>query len=364
MSAIVPAPDNRTMLWDVFCRVVDNFGDVGVCWRIAADLASRGEHVRLWLDDADALAWMAPQGHPGVEVLDWLQEASALHTGDVVIEAFGCNPPSPFVARMAAAPRPPVWINLEYLSAEPYVERSHGLPSPQMGGPGAGLTKWFFYPGFTPRTGGLPRETDAVDRLDAHDGDAWLAAQGWARRPGERVVSLFCYANTALPALLDLLAARPTLLLATAGAAASQVGTVLGPGLSHGALRALPLHFLPQRDYDLLLASCDLNFVRGEDSFVRAQWAARPFVWHIYPQDDGVHAGKLMAFLDLHLAGADPMLDTQVRALATAWNGLSSPLPPLPSFSPWRAHARRWRDGLLAQADLVTQLLGFVGERR
>jgi len=116
------------MLWDVFCRVVDNFGDVGVCWRIAADLASRGEHVRLWLDDAVALGWMAPGGHPGVEVLDWLQEASALHTGDVVIEAFGCDLPAPFVARMAAAPRPPVWINLEYLSAEPYVERSHGLP--------------------------------------------------------------------------------------------------------------------------------------------------------------------------------------------------------------------------------------------
>jgi uncharacterized repeat protein (TIGR03837 family) len=351
------------MLWDVFCHVVDNYGDIGVCWRAAADLAARGEQVRLWLDDTAPLAWMAPGGQPGVQVLDWTQEASALHTGDVVIEAFGCHPPAPFVARMAAAPRPPVWINLEYLSAEPYVERSHGLPSPQMTGPGAGLTKWFFYPGFTPRTGGLLREPGLAERLDAHDGDAWLAAHGCARRPGERVVSLFCYANTALPALLDVLSGEPTLVLATPGAAATQVGAVLGPGLARGPLRALPLHFLPQADYDRLLVSCDVNFVRGEDSFVRAQWAAKPFVWQIYPQDDGAHAAKLLAFLDMYFTGADPRL-AQVRTFAAAWNGLSSPLPPLPALAPWQAHARRWRDGLRVQPDLVTQLLGFVGERR
>jgi hypothetical protein len=21
--------------WDIFCRVIDNFGDIGVCWRLA-----------------------------------------------------------------------------------------------------------------------------------------------------------------------------------------------------------------------------------------------------------------------------------------------------------------------------------------
>jgi uncharacterized repeat protein (TIGR03837 family) len=352
------------MLWDLFCHVVDNYGDVGVCWRIAADLASRGEQVRLWLDDTAALAWMAPGGQPGVQVLDWRQQASALHTGDVVVEAFGCNPPAPFVARMTAAPRPPVWVNLEYLSAEPYVERSHGLPSPQMSGPGAGLTKWFFYPGFTQRTGGLSREPGAVERLDAHDGAAWLAARGIAPGPGERVVSLFCYANAALPALLDALSGQPTLLVAASGAPAAQVTALLGPGLARGALRAVPLPFVPQAEYDCLLASCDVNFVRGEDSFVRAQWAARPFVWQIYTQDDGAHAAKLMAFLDLHFAAADPMLSAQVRTFTTAWNGLSDPLPPLPDLAPWRSHARHWRDGLLVQPDLITHLMGFVVERR
>src|SRR5512145_3453369 len=100
------------MLWDLFCRVVDNHGDIGVCWRLAADLAARGERLRLWVDDASALAWMAPQGAPGVEVFAW---GGAQHAGgdpgDVVIEVFGCDPPAGFVARMSAMARPPCWIN-------------------------------------------------------------------------------------------------------------------------------------------------------------------------------------------------------------------------------------------------------------
>jgi len=352
------------MLWDIFCRVVDNFGDIGVCWRAAADLASRGERVRLWLDDASALAWMAPGGAAGVQVMPWHSETAMLADSDVVVEAFGCNPPVEFVARMAKAPRPPVWVNLEYLSAEPYVERSHGLPSPQMSGPGAGLTKWFFYPGFTARTGGLLREPGRMNAAAAFDRDAWLAGHGWTRRSDERVVSLFCYQNEALPALLDDLAQQPTLLLATTGLAAQQTMSALGPTLSRGALRAVALPYLTQTDYDALLDACDLNLVRGEDSLVRAFWAGKPFVWHIYRQDDGAHATKLLAFLDLFLAGADLTLAAQVRALWAAWNGLSADAPQLPASAPWQAQVERWRDGLLAQPDLITQLTSFVMERR
>ena len=158
------ALDNPLMLWDLYCRVIDNYGDIGVCWRLGADLASRGEEVRLWVDDPSPLSWMAPVVHPGVKVLRWTGDAPPLAPGEVVIEAFGCDPPPAFVERMASAARPPVWVNLEYLSAEAYVERSHGLPSPQSSGPGVGLTKWFYYPGFTPATGGLLREPDLLDR--------------------------------------------------------------------------------------------------------------------------------------------------------------------------------------------------------
>jgi uncharacterized repeat protein (TIGR03837 family) len=354
--------DNRLMQhkctrWDLFCRVVDNFGDVGVCWRLARALARSGHAVRLFIDDASALAWMAPQGQPGVTVLAWAaaeqRGIDVSDIGDVVVEAFGCDPPAAFVDGMARRSPAPVWINLEYLSAEPYVERSHGLPSPQA----CGLTKWFFYPGFTPRTGGLLREPDLLQQRAAFDGDAWLAAHGCARRPGERVVSLFCYDNHAVPALLQRLAEQPndtpTLLLLTPGHAQRLVAAV------PPRIRTHRLPWLTQHAYDQLLWACDLNFVRGEDSLVRALWAGAPCVWQIYPQDDGVHLAKLQAFLQQWQAPDD------VAAWHHAWNAPLPPtdLPAWPDMQRWAQVWRAWRDGLALQTDLAAQLATFAAAK-
>ena len=352
------------MQWDLFCRVVDNFGDVGVGWRLAADLAARGESVCLRLDDRGALAWLAPRGAPGVTVTGWDDAADARAPADVVVETFGCGLPDRYVDAMSA--RPPVWINVEYLSAESYVERSHGLPSPRRHGPGAGLTQWYFYPGFTPATGGLLREADLPERQHEFVRAAWLQALGReaAPQPGERIASLFCYRNERLPQLLDALAPEPTLLLVAAGLPAQQVQALLGPRLERGALRAVVLPQLTQLDYDHLLWAADLNFVRGEDSFVRAQWGAAPFVWQAYPQADGVHSAKVEAFLALFLQAAPAALAADVRRLFAAWNGVAEWPAALPAPQPWRALCAAWRDRLLTHVDLSSQLRAFAVERR
>ena len=349
------------MLWDLYCRVIDNHGDVGVCWRLAADLAARGDTVRLWIDDASALAWLAPQGAHGVSVHDWPRDdAAVVEPGEVVIEAFGCELPKAVVQRMAAARPMPVWINLEYLSAEDYVERSHRLQSPQR----SGLRKWFYYPGFTMRTGGLIRERHLMERGRDFDATSWLAGHGLQPRAGERIVSLFCYEQPALDALLDELAQQPTLLLATFGHAARQVEGLLGASLARGALRAVPLPALTQIDYDHLLWSSHLNFVRGEDSFVRAQWAGRPFVWQIYPQHDAAHRAKLEAFLDRFLRGAEPSWAEALRRCWLGWNDPTRPWSGVPDLQRWREHLAVWRASLLAQPDLASQLAAFVAESR
>ena len=348
------------MNWDIYCRVIDNYGDVGVVWRLARDLAARGEQVRLWLDDASALEWMAPTGQPAnVQLLAWPAgpDMDAEPTGDVVIEAIGCQLPDAVVTRMAARPKPPHWINLEYLSAESYVERSHGLQSPQFSGPGRGLIKRFFYPGFTPRTGGLLREPGLLALQEMFDPQAWLAGQGQQRLAQERVVSLFAYPNKALPGLLELLAGQPTLLMVCPGATQQQIARMNLPQ----TLRCYAMPYLSQADYDHLLWASDLNFVRGEDSFVRAQWAAKPFVWQIYPQEDGAHELKLTAFLDQWLDQAEPEMANQSRQLWRAWNGLQPwHSIHLPATSAATAHARVWRQHLLGQADLSSQLLKTV----
>lgn len=354
--------------WDIFCRVIDNFGDVGVCWRLACDLAARGQRIRLWLDDRSALAWMAPAGASGVEVCDWNDALRECEPGDVVIEAFGCSLPEAWLQRMAARQPAPVWINLEYLSAESYVERSHGLRSPQFSGPAAGLDKWFFYPGFTPRTGGLIREADLYDAQARFDKARWMTALGLALEPGERLASLFCYENPALPELLADLSRSPCLLLVAPGAAAIQLEAQLGAAMKLGSLRAQVLPLLSQIDFDRLLWASDLNFVRGEDSFVRAQWADRPFVWHIYPQHDEAHAAKLDAFLGLYLAGASSEISRSTRDLWHAWNGLQA--WPENGIDIWRLSEQQrqltsdWRQQLTTQADLSSQLLGFIAKTR
>jgi uncharacterized repeat protein (TIGR03837 family) len=372
------------MQWDIFCKVIDNFGDIGVCWRLACNLAERGEQVRLFIDDASALAWMAPAGHASVAVCDWA-EAETAEPSAVVLETFGCELPSAFVGRMNRQtrhkplneghqnPTQPIWINLEYLSAEPYAQRSHGLPSPQLSGPGAGLNKWFFYPGFAAASGGLLREADLPARQQRFDRNQWLAAAhlGITPHPAERIVSLFCYDNPQLPSLLAQLAREPTLLLTCPGAATQLSANILGSGLHQNQLRSIALPWLSHVDYDHLLWSCDLNLVRGEDSFVRAQWAGKPMIWQIYPQNDGVHARKLDAFLDLYLSTefnlsspSHAEFGRTVRETWHHWNGLKNTIHTLPEMVLWREQSQKWHHQLVQQTDLTHRLMAFAHNTR
>lgn len=360
------------MQWDIFCRVIDNLGDIGVCWRLCAGLAARQQRVRLWIDVPDDLDWMVPGAREGrilgVEVIHWTEPLKSIHDGpaaEVWIEAFGCDPVQERLDALTRLVRQggpaPVWLNLEYMSAEAWVERCHRLPSPIMTGPLQGLTKWFFYPGFTPRTGGLLREPDLTAWQSAFDAAAWLEAQSLPSGHQPRA-SLFCYEPPALRRVLEACGReRPCDWLVTAGRAQDALDAERRRGLDTGQARLYAVPRLTQHDYDHLLWSCDLNFVRGEDSLVRALWAAKPFVWHIYPQHDNAHHAKLEAFLDWLEAPAS------LREFHRAWNGLTAPADVWPGWETvrsWAPCARAARQRLLTQPDLVTQLLGFVAEKR
>ena len=371
MVAIVceNASDNRLMqhgqLWDIFCTVIDNHGDLGVCWRLARQLRDAGQRVRLWVDDASALRWMAPAAargeEPGIEIRAWAQatQANALQTlppAAVWVEAFGCTLPETFVSHgVATHPQQPAWINLEYLSAEDWVARMHLLPSPVMSGPAKGWTKSFFYPGFTPNTGGLLRETGLIAKQQAFEASgqraAWrqqhapaLAAEGW-------LISLFCYEPAALPQLLAQLAGTPHRLLVTPGRPLAAVQKGMAKLAAQPHWSALP--YTDQDGFDALLWACDLNLVRGEDSLVRALWAGKPFVWHIYPQDDNAHHAKLDAFLNWLQAPAS------LRRFHQIWNEIEHGAIPLldeGTLAEWTECVQAARQKLLAQSDLLSQL--------
>lgn len=378
------------MLWDIFCKVIDNFGDIGVCWRLSTNLAQRGQKVRLWIDDASALDWMAPGARQGlwegISVHPWSESCNKetvirLSLADVWIEGFGCEIAPEFIAHYAHSVgegaqkdyQAPIWINLEYLSAEDYVESSHGLPSPVMHGPGKGWCKYFFYPGFTEKTGGLLREIDYSEQQNAWDRNArkaWMRGHGVAW-DGEKLISLFCYEPDALQKLLNELvqAPEPVLLLATHGRASCAVKNAMNAlelDPSNTQLTIHPLPELTQIDYDRLLWTCDFNFVRGEDSLVRALWAGKPFVWHIYPQEDGAHLTKLDAFLD-QINAADSL-----RNAHHLWNSRANSqesrypcdLLPWPELGQWQTTVAKARTQLSKQPDQCSQLIQFVEKKR
>lgn len=372
--------------WEIFCQVVDNFGDIGVCWRLARDLAQgHGLAVRLWVDDWAVFCRLCPQAagadadagmlFDGVEVRRWRTPFAAVEPADIVIEAFACELPDNHLQAMAARADPPVWINLEYLSAEDWVAGCHGLASPH---PRLPLLKRFFFPGFDAGTGGLLREPDLLARRDAFVGDparraTWLARHGVGDLPPDALlVSLFAYEQAGLPALLHAWSSgdRPLILLVPEGRVLGDVARAFGrasltPGecVVDGRLRVVVLPFSDQADYDRLLWACDLDFVRGEDSFVRAQWAARPFVWQIYEQDDAAHHDKLAAFLARYTAGLVSDAAEALSCFSRAWNGRGDIAAAWPAFAAalpvLRAHAETWCGNLATLPDLSSRLIEF-----
>ncbi|MBY0270892.1 MAG: elongation factor P maturation arginine rhamnosyltransferase EarP [Burkholderiales bacterium] len=369
--------------WDIFCKVVDNFGDAGVCWRLANILhREHGLNVRLWIDDLPTLRALHPaldatvplQQVDGITVCCWQGAAPLPGDAAVVVEAFGCGLPEGYVAAMAAKPRPPLWIVLEYLSAETWVDQHHGLSSPH---PRLPLPRYFFFPGFTSATGGLLREADLLSRRAAFDAAAFWHEMDFADN-AETVltVSLFAYADAPVAELLAAMAqgAEPVLVAVPGPALLPAVQAFFGVTADdrgpwrRGALEARALPFLSQMRYDELLWACDLNFVRGEDSFVRAQWAARPLVWQAYRQDEGAHQRKLQAFLDRYCTGLAPSAAAALGGFWRCWNGDAAGLGAAwPALRAAQAeigrHAERWTRDLAAHADMARQLVGFAANR-
>jgi uncharacterized repeat protein (TIGR03837 family) len=315
----------------------------------------------------------AQQWQDGVSVCHWSKDWQETEPADVVIEAFACRLPPAYFEAMPRRSHPPLWLNLEYLSAEEWVSGCHALPSPQPNG----LRKVFFFPGFRPTTGGLLREVGLLDQRHAFQQDktaqqVFLQKLGVVPADNTRLISLFAYENAGLASWLDVLAAdsRPTHLLVPEGRILGDLQRWLGvgglqPGFleKRGMLTVQVLPFVRQEDYDRLLWRCDFNAVRGEDSFVRAQWAGRPLLWHIYEQDDDAHWAKLDAFLELYLQGLSPAAGQALSDVWRAWNAghdMSQSWPELLQHWPEvTEHAEHWCLEQALQADLATALVQF-----
>ncbi|KEQ00098.1 hypothetical protein SASC598J21_022110 [Snodgrassella alvi SCGC AB-598-J21] len=313
----------ETMLLDesmaeawVFVRVIDNYGDAGVGWRLSCLLAEYLHmHVRLWIDDTDALNKLvpAPEKQARITIEAWQgdammqQQLSAAADPVLVIETFGCELPPQVLERIRQCR--PLWLNWEYLTAEDWAVGLHAMSSLQPNG----LEKYFWFMGIDADSGGLLRELDYLAEREKfrqqpqlqqafrqeyglplqHTGQLWLV---FAYTSGQWAQWMAMWQEANTPVTLWLAGGQVIESLRAAKLIAPEELQQEGDICELGNVTLVRIPFVPQAAFDRLLWLADAAIVRGEDSFVRALWAGLPFFWHIYRQDDDVHLQKLHSF--------------------------------------------------------------------
>lgn len=356
---------------DLFCDVIDNYGDAGVAWRIAKALAfERQLKVRLFINKPQTLSAFVKQLNAEqlpqlienkIQVRHW-NDCLSEDVSPVVIETFGCRLPERFEEKLCSALPTPLWINIEYLSAESWVEGCHLLPSPH---PKFGIPKYFFFPGFTDKTGGVIIEHDLLDRQKYYSRQRENFLSSFNCDPSKLLVLIFCYPTAPLGPLIEALekSQKKIQLLLCPGEASEQIIELLGDK-PHQNLSFVSIPMVDQEKFDNFLFFSDLLIVRGEDSFVRAQLAAKPFIWNIYPQKDDVHIKKLEAFLNRIAPFLGEKANTWVKANLDFNNNPSSLCESLPamiqSLQKLTADMLSWRTQLLKNKSLIDNLCNFI----
>jgi uncharacterized repeat protein (TIGR03837 family) len=370
--------------WDFFCKIVDNFGDIGICWRLSQQLVK--EHhcqVRLFIDDLTTAKKIIPalvdtlqqQSINGVEISTW--PTMPIEPATVVIGAFACELPDTYIQLMPASQS--VWVNLEYLSAEDWVSDYHAKPSPH---PSLAITKHFYFPGFKSDTGGLIRESNLIKARDNFVGSETEQLVFWQKLgafneiseiKNSIKISLFCYPQANIQYLILALMSvnKPVDLFVPADSTIKSINEIL---IDFEVINAkmmrkanITMHFLPflcQAEYDHLLWACDLNFVRGEDSWIRAIWAGKPFIWQPYIQTEHTHITKLNAFLEVYSSTASHEIKSLLADAHLSWSNVENSdlmslqhmIKHLPKLS---CYAQLQANLLAEQTDLATKLVSF-----
>ena len=370
----------------LYCTIVDNFGDIGVCWRLARQWVREYKHeyaVCMWVDDWIAARQMiaalpeVPTRESitveGVQINAWSQVSPTRDcTGDVLIEGFGCTLPAATLAQVAVRAIKPVWINLEYFSAEDWVPSFH-LKS---GYDSVGQTdRWFFFPGVYADSGGILREHGLIEQRKqwhaAGQTSKFLAQQGLTDAPTAQKVLCFAYSHAPYTEWLAALSAQAKPLSIWLCGVYSQAAFPLAQRAAHPLVDFYDVPFVSQPTFDHLLWSADVLWVRGEDSLARALWSGKPFVWHIYPQADNAHHPKLAAWLAHYTQTFPSTIKAAYIALHEAWNGVTNPADLANAWAQLTQHWDDWQQHSLArsnemaqQPDLVWRLSKFVESKR
>jgi len=314
---------------DIFCNVIDNFGDAGFVYRFAREfrLAHPCCRVRVFIDDLATLKSIVPALNADIPYQDYNgityirsqiltpELVETLGVPDVLIEAFGCIIPD--CVLNVAALHTKLHINLEYLSAESWVDNYHLKISLN----GYAVMKKFFYmPGFTASTGGILIDTHIehnrtmLQRLRYEYLARIIAPYNCTFTSPNTCLfgSVFTYTRNFDALLQGCIDTGKDVCLLVFGeksktgmlqsAFFARAQQLLPDYFRYNQIHILFMPFLPQQQYDELLCTMDFNIVRGEDSLVRAILAHKPFIWNAYLQVNKYQQVKVSALLTVFVS--------------------------------------------------------------
>ena len=301
----------------ILCKVVDNFGDIGVVYRLAKQLKKINPKntINLIVDNLESFnkicsavqCGLEMQEVEGLVVYDWnaadfCHNAFSRNDGEpmpVILECFQCGRPD-WMERILfeeKLQRTVHIIMIDYLTAEKYAEDFHCLKSLTRS---AKVQKVNFMPGFTEKTGGLVIDADWQKVPEWKENDpvlvftyerdwtsfiqGWLsAASRWGDLPEPSYKSKLLLAQGR---------GKESFLAAVRNVVESSQRECI----ENSFIEELP--YLNQSEWDRVMKSCSALVIRGEESMSRACLSGIPFIWHAYPQSDEYQLVKVKALLE------------------------------------------------------------------
>lgn len=302
---------------DIFCEIIDNFGDIGVVYRISKELKKIFQNVRIRivlnrLEEFKAINKKVKDvDYQEIDGLICVTEKyvkenmESFGVSDVFIEAFGCNVPEEYVK--AAKENSKLWINLEYLSGEKWIEDFHLCESLI---DSKTLKKIFFMPGFSEKSGGVIIDSGFLERMKFGKENRDEVFKKYFKDfdlKDKFIGTVFSYEKN-FENLLETLKnyEKETVLLLMGEKTQKSFSEILKKNLTedygnivkYGKITMIYSDFFSQEEYEEIISASDFNFTRGEDSFVRGIILGKPFMWHIYLQEEKAHMDKIKAFTE------------------------------------------------------------------
>jgi len=342
---------------DIFCDVIDNYGDAGVCLRLGRDITRKNIAVRLFCNNVNVLKKLIntceTKNHL-IKILDWPNNNYI--PSETIIQAFSVRLEKNLLEKISK--KKSLVINLEYLTAEKFAEDCHKLPSYS-----DNIESFFFFPGFTDKTGGVVIEDSFLDKRNKIVSNS-------------KNISVFCYENSRLKDLINNLKNSPYEIRMNIfeGKALDTFNSQFKKELNLsktekiGNLNIVPTAMVSQNKYDEILINSYINVVRGEDSIVRAMLCGQPFLWNIYPQEENAHLDKINALFNLmHNICSNKKTVETIRNLTLSFNNFSDYLSDFDIFNfydEWKKTTTEWSDYIISLGSLTDHLIEFIKQKK